>query len=308
MSVSGSSGSDFGSDSEDDNHGKKVHRNQVAAVELELVERAEEAQRQVQYMQTATGKLKTRLEMTKRISSRQNRMKLGENSVLIKECNDLRRDNFSLRRENDHIRQQVKDLIAELNRAREGVFMAASESRAPSDSQSQDPTRKSGPQSRYSRQTSIGSRSLMEESHSEEPLELSASMPNLLRKHPGSQTGRSSIRSSLRSSPHINGRLVVGSPLALGKIHSQEVDIDRMNSELEQKSREMEMQKIEIQKLREVISQLSVHSGRKPADTKYYGLGTQSRAESIQFSTDRSRKKSTTGTTPSQWSSQPGRI
>jgi len=317
MSGSSSSESDFDSSSDDDNDGKRVRKGQVAAVELELVERAEEAQRQVAYMQTATGKLKTRLEMTKRISARQNRMKLGENSALIKECNDLRRDNFTLRRDNDHIRQQVKDLQQALTRLNESSSLAASESRTEytTSSRTTRRTKKMGSKrSPVSSQTrSRYSKGL--KSPGQSTVEFSASMPTLhsretsITEHPSMSSRHSSIMEGTKGAG-AQGRLVLGSALGMQKAANQVQDIDRLNLDLEQKVREIEMQKIEISKLREIIRQMSKQPGHTGGfETKYYGLGPEPsghlegdqvlRSRTAQDSHSTSRRISAA---PSQWS------
>jgi len=293
-SASSSSESGFESSSDDEpgkRGGRKVRKGQVAAVELELVERAEEAQRQVAYMQTATGKLKTRLEMTKRISARQNRMKLGENSALIKECNDLRRDNYTLRRENDHIKQNVKDLEGVIARITEQSSMAASESQASvsvGGSSQHSHQRRKGKRSPDNRSRISKGRPLASsakrgpQGFMEGSIQFTSSMPSLHSNQQPHQIGANSFRGSLREGAvgmqgqQGTGRLVLGSAMGIQKVSTQEHDIDRMVVELEQKGREMEMQKIEIAKLRDIIKQTSAQSGSKPFETKYYGLGPES--------------------------------
>uniref|UniRef100_A0A7S4DDM6 Uncharacterized protein n=1 Tax=Heterosigma akashiwo TaxID=2829 RepID=A0A7S4DDM6_HETAK len=229
--------------------------------------------------------------MTKRISARQNRMKLGENSALIKECNDLRRDNYTLRRENDHIKQNVKDLEGVIARITEQSSMAASESQASvsvGGSSQHSHQRRKGKRSPDNRSRISKGRPLASsakrgpQGFMEGSIQFTSSMPSLHSNQQPHQIGANSFRGSLREGAvgmqgqQGTGRLVLGSAMGIQKVSTQEHDIDRMVVELEQKGREMEMQKIEIAKLRDIIKQTSAQSGSKPFETKYYGLGPES--------------------------------
>lgn len=70
----------------------------VREVEEALIDTAKEADRQKHFMERSAAQLKRRLEMTKRESDRLSRNRLTDNSNLLYECNNLRRENKTLER------------------------------------------------------------------------------------------------------------------------------------------------------------------------------------------------------------------
>jgi hypothetical protein len=92
---------------------------QMNITELELRDALIEAHSQRDCVQRAAGNLKHRLDIAKSDAQRLQRVKLGENSHLIKECNQLRSENLTLSREVNHLRQVVKDHDAASAKRRE---------------------------------------------------------------------------------------------------------------------------------------------------------------------------------------------
>lgn len=82
----------------------------IAEIESELVENAKEANRQRQCMERTSENLEHRLRVIKNETERVNRTRLNENSHLIFECNDLRRDLKNVQRKLDIANQQCNEL------------------------------------------------------------------------------------------------------------------------------------------------------------------------------------------------------
>jgi len=82
----------------------------IAEIESELVENAKEANRQRQCMERTSENLEHRLRVIKTETERVNRTRLNENSHLIFECNNLRRDLKNVQRKLDIANQQCNEL------------------------------------------------------------------------------------------------------------------------------------------------------------------------------------------------------
>jgi hypothetical protein len=75
----------------------------------ELQEQALEAHRQREFMEKRQSELRAKLAGAARTAAKRDRAKLGENAVLIAECNALRKENIALRRAGDALRQVLKE-------------------------------------------------------------------------------------------------------------------------------------------------------------------------------------------------------
>jgi hypothetical protein len=75
----------------------------------ELQEQALEAHRQREFMEKRQTELRAKLAGAARTAAKRDRAKLGENAVLIAECNALRKENIALRRAGDALRQVLKE-------------------------------------------------------------------------------------------------------------------------------------------------------------------------------------------------------
>lgn len=82
----------------------------VQEIESELIENAKEANRQRQCMERTSENLEHRLRVMKTETERVNRTRLNENSHLIFECNDLRRELKGVQRKLDVANQTINEL------------------------------------------------------------------------------------------------------------------------------------------------------------------------------------------------------
>ena len=89
---------------------KKGRKALIQEIESELVENAKEANRQRQCMERTSENLEHRLRVIKTETERVNRTRLNENSHLIFECNDLRRELKNIQRKLDVSNQQCMEL------------------------------------------------------------------------------------------------------------------------------------------------------------------------------------------------------
>ena len=90
-------------------------------IELDLKDALVEAHSQRNCVQRAAGNLKHRLNIAKADAERLQRVKLGENSHLIAECNQLRGEHLTLSREVNHLRQVVKEYNAAVTRRKNKI-------------------------------------------------------------------------------------------------------------------------------------------------------------------------------------------
>lgn len=93
--------------------GKNIKKAIIREIESELIENAKEAQRQKQFVERSAENLKHRLENTKAEASRINRTRLNENSHLIFECNELRKEVKNLQRKLEISNQALLDAQAQ---------------------------------------------------------------------------------------------------------------------------------------------------------------------------------------------------
>ena len=106
---------DESDDDYDDNElyggsGESRSKRNLTVDEVELAEKAMEAQRQTQWVQKTAKDLQRRLDVEKRAGDINQRNKLQENANLISECNTLRRENFSIKREKDILLHELMDM------------------------------------------------------------------------------------------------------------------------------------------------------------------------------------------------------
>jgi WD40 repeat protein len=93
--------------------GKSLKKALIREIESELIENAKEAQRQRQFVERSAENLKHRLESTRAEASRINRTRLNENSHLIFECNELRKEVKNLQRKLEISNQSLLDAQAQ---------------------------------------------------------------------------------------------------------------------------------------------------------------------------------------------------
>jgi len=75
--------------------------------EIELTEKALEAQRQTRWVQKEAKDLKRRLGVEMKASQKDSANKLNENASLIKECNSLRRENVEMKRDKEALTHEI---------------------------------------------------------------------------------------------------------------------------------------------------------------------------------------------------------
>ena len=78
--------------------------------EIELTEKALEAQRQTRWVQKEAKDLKRRLGVEMKASQKDSANKLNENASLIKECNSLRRENVEMKRDKEALTHEINDM------------------------------------------------------------------------------------------------------------------------------------------------------------------------------------------------------
>jgi hypothetical protein len=214
---------------------------QLSMDEVELAEKAMEAQRQTQWVQKTAKDLKRRLRVEQAASDRNQRNKLAENTALVGECNTLRRENAMLRREKEVMVHEISEYQETLKRKS---------------------VREEG---------SVGSlgmgsvveniRNLPPQGYPEEPetipvsgtqMKVSKSLEELKRGRSGGNQGEISAQTL----PNMGGtgRLMKGSgSRAVGSSTSMRDDIVNLQKKLDERQRETEMQRIEINRLRETV-------------------------------------------------------
>jgi len=98
---------------------------QPSADVLEMQEALSEAYRQRDCVEKYKDELKLKLERTREDAAKGAAKKLEENSQLMAECNELRRENVLLKRKVDHLRQLARDFEVDDRKRREGAKEAA---------------------------------------------------------------------------------------------------------------------------------------------------------------------------------------
>jgi len=101
--------------------GKNMKKALLQEIESELIESAKEAHRQRQFVERSAENLQHRLRSTKQEASRINRARLNENSHLIFECNELRKEVKNLTRKLEIANQALLDAQAQQLVASVGV-------------------------------------------------------------------------------------------------------------------------------------------------------------------------------------------
>ena len=89
--------------------GKNMKKAIIQEIETELIESAKESQRQRQFVERSAENLKHRLHSTRTEAARINRTRLNENSHLIFECNELRKELKQMQRKLDIANQIILD-------------------------------------------------------------------------------------------------------------------------------------------------------------------------------------------------------
>ena len=84
--------------------------------EIELTEKALEAQRQTRWVQKEAKDLKRRLGVEMKASQKDSANKLNENASLIKECNSLRRENVEMKRDKEALTHEINDMKERMRR------------------------------------------------------------------------------------------------------------------------------------------------------------------------------------------------
>lgn len=113
-SISGGGGGGGG-------RGKNMKKAIIQEIETELIESAKEANRQRQFVERSADNLQHRLRTTKAEAARINRTRLNENSHLIFECNELRKEVKQLTRKLEIANQVILDAQAAQARASANV-------------------------------------------------------------------------------------------------------------------------------------------------------------------------------------------
>ena len=81
----------------------------IADIETERIENAQEAMRQKSFLERGTASLQARINTTKEEAARANRARLKENSHLIFECNELRKEGKTLHRRLESVSNELLD-------------------------------------------------------------------------------------------------------------------------------------------------------------------------------------------------------
>jgi hypothetical protein len=212
--------------------------------EVELAEKAMEAQRQTKWVQKTADDLKRRLTVENKASGRNTRNKLAENTSLISECNELRRENVALKRDKDALIHDLSDIK---ERARRKKMLAAEAS--------------------LHEQSTLGA-SVTGDVPETVPVQgtqmkVSASLAEL-------NKGRTIAPSNSAKTMPIMGmdedpRLFKGSR-SRGNGTALKNDLLDLQKKLDQRTRETEMQRIEITRLRESMRQVAMTPGAKTLD------------------------------------------
>ena len=210
--------------------------------EVELAEKAMEAQRQTKWVQKTADDLKRRLNVENKASGRNQRNKLTENTSLIGECNELRRENVSLKRDKDELTHELSDIK---ERARRKKILAAE------------------------RESHAESLSLMGSVASAVPetvpvqgtqMKVSQSLAELNR---GKTIAPSSSNKTMPNIGEEEGGGLFRGSRSRGQGTALKTDNLTLQKKLDERQRETEMQRIEITKLRESIRLLAKGEGKK---------------------------------------------
>ena len=211
--------------------------------EIELAEKAMEAQRQTKWMQKTAKDLKRRLDVEQKAGERNQKSKLHENTNLVGECNNLRRENVSLKRDKEALTHELQELKEKARRKR--MLEAASIDEASAGT--------------------LGMGSVVDG-----PVESPESMPltgqqmrvskSLAELHAG--RGGNIVRSAatlpnMQAEVDSRGRIQKGSRTrSMGTALKEDNAV--LQKKLDERGREMEMQRIEITKLRDLIRKMAV--------------------------------------------------
>eukprot|EP00520_Triparma_pacifica_P017342 CAMPEP_0118652876 /NCGR_PEP_ID=MMETSP0785-20121206/11546_1 /TAXON_ID=91992 /ORGANISM="Bolidomonas pacifica, Strain CCMP 1866" /LENGTH=1434 /DNA_ID=CAMNT_0006545411 /DNA_START=134 /DNA_END=4435 /DNA_ORIENTATION=+ len=233
---------------------------QLSMDEVELAEKAMEAQRQTQWVQKTAKDLKRRLRVEQSAADRNQRNKLAENTALVGECNTLRRENAMLRREKEVMVHEISEYKETLKRksVREEASVGS---------------------------LGMGSvveniRNLPPQGYPETPetipvsgtqMKVSKSLEELKRGRSGGNQGEISAQTL----PNMGGtgRLMKGSgSRAVGSSTSMREDIVNLQKKLDERQRETEMQRIEINRLRETVRVMALE--QKPVKKPHVLPGT----------------------------------
>jgi len=216
---------------------------QLSMDEIELAEKAMEAQRQTQWVQKTAKDLKRRLRVEEAASDRNQRNKLAENTALVGECNQLRRENAMLRREKEVMTHEINEHKETIKRksVREEGSVGSLGMGSVVENIKKLPTQgynhPESPESPYPNVPVSGTQ-----------MKVSKSLEVLKR-------GRSGGNISAKTLPAMGdtGRLMGSGSRAVGSSMSMREDIISLQKKLDERQRETEMQRIEINRLRETV-------------------------------------------------------
>ena len=233
-----------------------------------------EANRQRDYMEKTVHTLKKTLKLAGKKMQRKSKISMEENSLLISECNSLRRENLLQKR-------KIEELKSELNMAM-GEKMRDSRSALDSvhwrdaTDESQPPVYDPRENSAWTGSGSVGAFGLGPEPLIS-PMNVGASpLParnastalapaSMLEPRSGVKSRHSLTAPKLqaKSRPSTHGQLIRGSTRPLMESANAKTQVSSMLGQLEDNNREMEIQRMEIKRLRDQVHALVQHIERQ---------------------------------------------
>ncbi|GMH81547.1 hypothetical protein TrVE_jg1075 [Triparma verrucosa] len=222
--------------------------------EIELAEKAMEAQRQTKWMQKTAKDLKRRLDVELKASERNQRSKLHENTNLVTECNNLRRENVSLKRDKETLTHSLNE-IKEKARRRRMLDAASVDEQASMGSLGMGSVVEGGVTGVVS---GGGSPESMPMPLTGQQMRVSKSLAELHAGRGGNLTQSAKTLPNLQAEvDRTNGRVSKGSRTRnMGTALKEDNAI--LQKKLDQRTREMEMQRIEITKMRDQLLKLGL--------------------------------------------------
>lgn len=216
-------------------------------VDAEMSEALKEAYQQRDCVQRQAQSIKRKLRGAKDDSARRGQRQLGENSTLMKECNELRKENLTYRRKVDHLQQVINEFTQNEKKRMESEAQrtASNSTRRPATAGS----RMTPHQQQHSQQQQheAGRRTdpLMTVKRVQTPAGDEATVPML---HPAQPR---------RGKPHAHKLSAMNSSKRVSELRSQ-YDQQSLNlvQNLDENQRIIDMQRMEINQLRQRLAEV----------------------------------------------------
>jgi len=228
--------------------------------QIELEEKALEAQRQTRWVQKEAKDLKRRLEVETNAAEKDRANKLNENASLIKECNALRRENVEMKRDKEALAHEINDMKERARRRK--MLSEASHSRGGSQFTPGANSGVDAPNSMMSNNSGF----LDPAEEPQTPLmgkqmRVSKSLAELEQGNAyGNNRGGGGTGPGLDYSQS-DGRLLKGSRARQsGSQQTLRNETIILQKKLDERQRETEMQRIEINRLRETLRNMAMSS------------------------------------------------